>query len=57
MEEARGGMMVNISPQMLCWFVDNSSMNGPLDLDGTNYNKNDNSISPETVRATAEGFR
>lgn len=55
--DAKGGKVVNVSPEMLCWFVNNESMNGPVDGNGINYNKNDNNITPNTIRVTAEKFR
>lgn len=51
------GLVVNLSPKQLCFFVNNETMNGISSKGGINVGKNDNKISPATIRATAEAFR
>ena len=51
------GCTVELTPQQICWFVDNTSMNGGDSAKATNAGKNDNVISINTISATAESFR
>lgn len=51
------GLVVNLAPLRLCWFVDNSTMNGKNNKEANNFGKNDNYYSQSTVKRTAEAFR
>lgn len=51
------GLVVNLTPTQMCWFVDNQSMNGVCNVNAINFKKNVNNVSPATIRATAASFR
>lgn len=51
------GCVVSLSPLRLCWFVDNSTMNGENSKKAVNFGKNGNHYSRSTVMATAAAFR
>ncbi|CAM9825688.1 unnamed protein product [Sphacelaria rigidula] len=51
------GLVVNLAPEQVCWFVDNTSLNGADKSAATNCGRNDDVISELTIRSTAESFR
>lgn len=54
--DGMNGLVVNLTPKQVCWFVDNTSLNGSDPALATNNGKNDNQMSPNTVRSIAEAF-
>lgn len=50
-------LVLNLTPEQVCWFVDNTTMNGGCDDNAINANKNGKLFSRNTIKATADAFR